>query len=194
MVRALRLAGLVLTAVLAVAIVTAVAARIEPLLPTEDRAACFAGTFDGTQTLAFGLPRKASGEAATIVRLTLHLTRSGARSDPRNSYRFDRRYDFMITADVRGHGQLRGGGQCDWTEDALSRVQPDLACFVDCDGGAITLWRMPLRRSLFVRWGAGDYLRMASCGDPGAILSAPGEGRTFQLQSVSLERCSQATP
>jgi hypothetical protein len=194
MVRGLRIAGLVLTAVLAVAIVTAVAARIEPLLPTGDGDVCFAGTFDGAQPLAFGRPTQATGQAAHIERLTLRLTRTEERSDPRSSYRFDRRYNFTLAADVRRHGSLRGGGQCDWNDDPLSRVMPDLACFIDCDGGVITFWRVPLRRALFVRWGAGDYLRMASCGEPGAILSAPGEGRMFQLESVPLERCSQATP
>lgn len=172
-----------------------VSARIAPLLPARGVAVCFAGTFSGSQALALGRP--GSGGAVPVDSMVLRLDRRADQQphrDPDTGRGYDWQYDFSLDVVMRDRGRFHGGGSCDWRDDAISRVQFDVGCSIDCDGGSISLIRVPGRSAVVARWSADGRLRLSprGCGERGAVLSASGTARTFKLEQVPVECCTEA--
>ena len=47
---------------------------------------------------------------------------------------------------------------------------PAMSCYIDCDGGSVTVWRKFGRNALSVRFEAGERLKTGgSCGEGGAV-------------------------
>jgi hypothetical protein len=172
-------------AVLAVLIL---AAPIEPMLPSAGSAVCLAtsAAVSTKVTLRAGPHAKASTDI--VEQLTLRLARKADQLPQRvaNGYSFDWRYDFRVTAKLRGQGTLHGGGQCDWVDDAGSHWQFDLSCFRDCEGGSLDLYRVPFRRSFALAW---NYLRMHGCGTPGVTVQSTAMPTWFWLDATAEQDC-----
>lgn len=191
----LRRAGALTGTIAVVAVAAAWLVRIEPLLPPVNGSTCFAGSFAGTDALRLGWPQEKRTDTLPVARMTLRLDHPEGQEryrDQMTGYRFDWRYALTLdVVSVDGKRSYRGkGAYCDWTDDVISRVDPSLACHIDCDGGSIWLSRAPGRSAINVTWNAGSWLRMSACGGGGEIVRAGDTSKTFRLAQVPAERCS----
>ncbi len=187
----MRLGALVISSTAAIATLV-LAGRIEPLLPGEAESRCFAGTFDGTTGLTFGIHSENRTDEVHVKRLLLRLDRQPSQEphrDPAVAYHYDWRYDFRLIAETTDKGEFRSAGQCDWTDDAIARVEPALYCFIDCDGGGIKISRTPARSAIDMDWDADGWLRMSACGGGGEILRGGASTKTFRLATAPAEVC-----
>ena len=176
----------------AVALTAVAAGRIEPLLPEEGSNRCFAGSYSGSTALTFGFHSEKRTEAAHVTRFVLRLGREpgqARRNGSMTRYHFDWRYDFRLIAETSDKGKFHSAGQCDWTEDAIAHVVQALYCFIDCDGGGITLERSPARSAIDMLWDADGWLRMSTCGGGGEILRGGTKTQIFRLDAAPGEVC-----
>jgi hypothetical protein len=178
------------TALVTVFAVLVMAAPIEPLLPPAGRAACFATRPNELTKVALTDGPTAKTSSEVVEQLFFRLERRADQMPQRvaNGYSFDWLYDFSVTARLRGRGTLYGGGQCAWVADAGSHWQFDLACFKDCEGGSLDLYRVPFSRSLILIW---NYLRMHGCGNPGVTVRSAAMPTWFNLGAIPEQDCQK---
>lgn len=192
---ALRIVGLCLagvaSAVAAVAMLAGawmLVAPIAPLLPKGEAVACFATRDNLGKRLWFGRPDARDDTPAVVDHLRLKLTRYG--EEERDAEHVHRRwhYSFTTTLAIRSEGAWSDGGQCDWTDDRLSRHQFDLGCYQDCDGGSLSLYRLPFTRALILDW---NFLVMQP---HGAVSNRDDTPVLFRLDPVPAADCAERVP
>lgn len=130
----------------------ALAAPIAPLMPEGEAVACFASREKLGERLWFGRPEATDPTPAIVDHFRLRLTRYGDQEPDAEHPHRRWHYSFTTTLAIRNSGTWSDGGQCDWTDDRLTRWQFDLGCYQDCDGGGIWLYRLPFTRSLVLSW------------------------------------------
>lgn len=172
---------------------------IAPLLPAQSGSVCYAAAFDGSSELRFGWGRKVDEGPAPVMAMRVRIEPpppieppapdSPFYGQPVHGYGFI--YQATIVADIKGRGRLSAPTQCNWAVDGLSAIVPDLYCGIDCDGGGVTLSRVPGRRGLRVTWDADRHLRMSSCGGGGAYVRAEGAARSFRLEPAPASACEK---
>jgi hypothetical protein len=189
-----RWTGVVAGACVVAAFATAWLVRIEPLLPPVSGSTCFSASFAGTDALRLGWHREKRTDTLPVARMTLRLDHPEGQEpyrDRMSGYRFAWRYSLKLDIVSVDGARYRGeGAYCDWSNDAISHVEPSLACHIDCDGGSIWLSRAPGRSAIDVEWDAKSWLRMSACGGGGEILRAGDISKTFRLAQVPAETCS----
>jgi hypothetical protein len=187
MLRLLRRFLLTLAALAVFAVGLMISARVDALLPGEGNASCFTAAPNGGRSIIFGRAHEAARPSSTVEAVQLKLSRAAGQTPfgKPGEYRFDWRYDFALDVTVKDKGNLHAGGQCDWIEDGLNRIEFSLSCFIDCDGGALNLVRVPASGSLLLSL---DQLRMGACGEPSTYVSS-ARGTMMWLQSASHEQC-----
>jgi hypothetical protein len=81
---------------------------------------------------------------------------------------------------------------CEWSDTFVDRIMPALSCYIDCDGGSVTVWRRPGRNGLSVRFEPGERLKIGgSCGEGGAVfMGAEREARSMPVQLVAPKQCT----
>jgi hypothetical protein len=64
---------------------------------------------------------------------------------------------------------------------------PPLFCYIDCDGGSVTVWRRIDQSALSARFEAGERLKTGgSCGSGGTtFIGAEKEARSFPVEAVA---------
>lgn len=189
--RALRIigscfAGIAASAATAAALMGAwmLIAPIAPLMPEGEAAACFATADKLGKRLWFGRPNSKDDTPAIVDHLRLKLTRYGEEAPDAEHPGKRWHYSFTTTLAIRDSGTWSDGGQCDWTDDRLSRRQFDLGCYQDCDGGGLWLYRLPFTRSLVLKW---DFLAMQP---HGAVSSRDVTPVLFRLDPLPAADCA----
>jgi hypothetical protein len=68
---------------------------------------------------------------------------------------------------------------------------PSLFCYIDCDGGSVTIWRRIGHDALTARFEPGERLKTGGgCGEGGAVfIGADREARSFPVELAAAERC-----
>ena len=94
------------------------------------------------ERLWFGRPEATDPTPAIVDHFRLRLTRYGDQEPDAEHPHRRWHYSFTTTLAIRESGTWSDGGQCDWTDDRLSRHQFDLGCHQDCDGGSLSLLRL----------------------------------------------------
>jgi hypothetical protein len=191
-------------------------ALIATLIPAAPgKKACFAGTF---RSVPLDTERYGTGSApnqpvriiytthkvqSVVLRLEYDRTsppRPTAKDDPG----YDRRYMFALSARFAGRVKLQlAAGDCPWHDRDkefetqrgtfhLSRNTTGLHCGIDCDGGSMSLVRVPGTSALTFRIDPRRHLRLtAPCGDDdkSLVLSGRDAGIALRLEPAAASAC-----
>lgn len=190
---------IVLTLIAGGSLVATLALPITPLLPAEGQSVCFSSAFADGKELRFGWGDKVDEGPAPMraMRVLIQRPPPPEPPEPGSSFYGQPVHGFgftllaTVTAEILGKGSFRAPTQCGGSDGWLSRIDPELGCWIDCDGGGITIARVPGRGAVTVTWGKSWHLRMSSCGGGGAYLRAPGEALSFRLEPAPAERCGE---
>ena len=99
---------------------------------------------------------------------------------------YDWRYSLRLKARLTDGGLLSTAATCEAGDTLIDRIMPALSCYIDCDGGSVTVWRRFGHSALSVRFEAGERLKTGgSCGEGGAVfIGAEREARDFPAERV----------
>jgi hypothetical protein len=187
-------------------------ASINALIPQQPgKAACFAGSFDNLPLDSVHLVSSAEGNGphtpvytghrVRALALELQYEQTPALADGKDYPGYDRRYDFLLSAQLADRGPLYAAGECRWLgHDFVSadgklkieRTGRELFCGIDCDGGGMTLERIEGKDALILRIEANHELRMTPpCGDEGksVTFAARDTAKEFALGTAKLAIC-----
>lgn len=180
--------SLLTVTIVALGCLYAALARIEPLLPPERGSACFTGKFAGELRLVRGRPHQERADEEPVVALQLRLDRRGDQEphwDRAVGWGWDWQYDLTLEVTTATRNYRGNGTQCNWSSNLLSHIVPDLGCYIDCDGGGISIRRVPGRAAMDVVWDIKSWLRMSSCGGGGEILRAGSSSKRFRIEKTA---------
>lgn len=191
----MRLFATVFGATLAGVVLALLLWRIWPLLPQRSGAeACFAAEYDPPRPLHLMSrrpDRQSMGAVKAMSAGILFPTQEQRYRDERSGRAYDWRYILRLQAELASGERLSTAAICEWNDDFADRtILPTLSCYIDCEGGSVSIWRRIARHSLSVRFEANEYLKSGSCGSVGAVfMGANEEARSFPLQEAEPERC-----
>ena len=167
--------------------------RIEPFLPERGGTACFAADYDPPRQIDLSSPRRdqrSTGDVSSM-RIEIHFppTEKPFRSGSAGGG-YDWRYSLRLDAGLANGERLTSAATCEWRDSFISRIMPELSCYIDCDGGGVTVWREIGRNALSVRFEAGERLRTGENCSGGAgrvFIGAEQEARSLPVEARS--RC-----
>jgi hypothetical protein len=178
----------------AAAIVSAVALalflwRIEPLLPERGGATCFAADYDPPRPIDLSSPRRDTKSVGEVKSLRLKIRFSGDERpfrDARAGRGYDWRYSLQLDARLRDEELLSTSAICEWSDGSADRILPALFCYIDCDGGSVSVFRKIGQSALSAWFEPGERLRTGqTCdGGGGIFIGAEKEWRRFPVQAV----------
>jgi hypothetical protein len=167
--------------------------RIAPLLPERGGTTCLAADYNPPRPVDLSSPRRGTQRPGEIksMKLEIHFPpeerpfRSGTGSG------YDWRYSLRLKAELADGDHLSTAAICEASDTFLDRMVPDLSCYIDCDGGGVTVWRKPGQGALSLRFEPGERLKTgASCGEDGAVfIGAEREARSFPVELVAAGQC-----
>ena len=178
------------------------ARQIKPLLPAPDTFACFEGTFaeagvdiddwskrgkeytgrknpDGSDHYYITFERT---HDVPVTKLALRLDYDHRKAD------YDWIYNFTLVGNMTGLGTLHARGECPWYETSsvetsigpLSAGSFRLGCGIDCDGGSMSVWRVPGTGALNLVFGEYGLRMKLGCGGGGRYnVRTSARGHTF---------------
>ena len=113
--------------------------------------------------------------------------------DDRSGHRYDWRYSLRLDARLATEERLSTSATCEWDDTFVDRMMPPLSCYIDCDGGSVTVWRRIGQEGLSVRFEAGERLKTsAACGEGGAVfIGAEKEARSLPVALTSRQTCKE---
>ena len=153
--------------------------RLSPILPEKDSknaAVCFAGDFDPPHPVhlqSFGYDmrrgRFKQEQTASVKMMRVEIARPAdepetSKADGTRSK--DWSYILSMEAVLADGERLSTSASCPWGDVWVDRINPLLACFIDCEGGSVSAWRQAGRNALTVRFEQREHLRMHGCGTP----------------------------
>jgi hypothetical protein len=95
--------------------------------------------------------------------------------DERSGRGYDWRYSLRLKAELAGGGRLSTAASCEFSDSFVDRMMPALSCYIDCDGGSVTIWRRIGQSALSARFEAKERLKTGNgCGSGGAIFHRRG--------------------
>jgi hypothetical protein len=169
--------------------------RIEPFLPERGGTTCFAADYSPPRPIDLSSPRgdqRSVGEVSSM-RLEIYLPpgEKPFRSGPSGAG-YDWRYSLRLDARLANSERLSTTAICEWSDTFVDRIMPALSCYIDCDGGSVTVLRRIGRNALSVRFEPGERLKTGgSCGEGGAVfIGAEREARSLPVQFVAAKPCT----
>jgi len=169
--------------------------RISPFLPERGGATCFAADYNPPRPVDLSSPRgdrRSAGEVSSMRIELMFPPDEKPYRDERSGRRYDWRYSLRLDLRLAGNERLSTSAICEWNDTFVDRLMPTLACYIDCDGGSVTVWRNWGRNGLSVRFEPGERLKTGgSCGEGGAVfVGAEREARSLPVQLVSPKQCT----
>jgi hypothetical protein len=161
--------------------------RIEPFLPERGGTTCFASNYDPPRPIDLSSPRRDERSVGEVSSMRVEIDFPANEKPYRSSLGgYDWRYSLRLDARLTGSERLSGAATCEWHDSFIDRIMPTLSCYIDCDGGGVTVWREFGRNALSVRFEAGERLRMGeSCGGSGdrVFIGAERETRSLPVEA-----------
>ena len=160
--------------------------RIEPLLPERGGTACFAANYDPPRPIDLSSPRRDRKSVAEIKSLRLAIAFPADERPFRDHNRsYDWRYSLRLDAHLSDGRRLSSGAICEWSDDLFGRSLPALSCYIDCEGGGVTVFRKIGQNALSAWFEPGERLRTGqSCDGGGLFIGAEKEWRHFPLTAA----------
>jgi hypothetical protein len=189
--RIMKLAGGLVLAALAAGITLVAVSRIAPLLPARGGATCVAATYAQPRPLVIG-PGTSRRRLAAVSGLAvrIHFPAGETPYDGPNFY--DWRYVLQLSVDLADGRHLSTSATCEWVDGWVSQALPALDCYIDCEGGSVSVWRQPGRDGLAVTFAPHERLRMMhGCGEGGAFIGAEAEWVTLPAARADDDACRE---
>ena len=188
----MRKAAIAAAAVLSALVLALYLWRIEPFLPERGGTTCFAANYDPPRPIDLSSARRdqlSVGEVSSM-RLEIYFPpgekpyRSGSTGGG-----YDWRYSLRLDARLANSERLSSAATCEWSESFIDRIIPALSCYIDCDGGSVTVGR----NALSARFEAGERLRTGeSCGGTGGQVFIGAEQSARSLPVETTDRCGRS--
>lgn len=167
--------------------------RIEPLLPARGGATCFAGDYDPPRAIDLSSPRRDSKRTAEIASLRLKISLSPDEkpySDGKGGG-YDRRYTLHLDARLTSGERLTSASICEWSDGAIARIIPALFCYIECDGGGVSVFRKIGQNALSAWFEPGERLRTGQTCDGGAGVFMGAYKEWRRLPAARVENCTE---
>ncbi|MCP4619421.1 MAG: hypothetical protein GY844_23645 [Bradyrhizobium sp.] len=162
--------------------------RIEPFLPERGGATCFAADYSPPRTIDLSSPRRDKKSTAEVksARLKISLSPSEEPFRDGNGRSYDWRYSLQLEARLTNEELLSSAAICDWSDGGISRIMPALLCYIDCDGGSVSVFRKIGQNSLSAWFEPGERLRTGqTCdGGGGIFIGAETEWRRLPVEAA----------
>ncbi len=164
--------------------------RIEPLLPARGGATCFAADYSAPLPIDLSSPRgdrRSVGEVRSLrLRISLSPDQRPFR-DERSGRRYDWRYSLRLDARLATEERLTTSAICEWNDTFVDWMMPVLSCYIDCDGGSVSVFRKAGQSALSVRFEVGERLKTGgSCGEGGVVfIGAEKEARSLPVTATA---------
>lgn len=162
--------------------------RIEPFLPARDSATCFAADYDPPHPIDLSSPQRDKKSVGNIKSLRLKISLSPNERPYRNGMGggYDWRYTLYLDARLTNNERLTSASICEWSEGFVGHVIPALFCYIDCDGGGVSVFRKIGQNALSAWFEPGERLRTGqTCdGGGGVFIGAEKEWRRLPVQAA----------
>jgi hypothetical protein len=160
--------------------------RIGPLLPERGGTTCFAGDYDPPRPIDLSSPRRDKKNTAEVKSMRLRIVSypdSKPFRDERSGRGYDRIYSLRLDLDLADGRNLSASSSCEWT-DNTDRFVPALFCYIDCDGGSVSVFRKIGQNALSAWFEPGERLRTGqTCdGGGGVFIGAEKEWRGLPVR------------
>ena len=180
----MRKAAITAAAILSALVLAVYLWRIEPLLPGRGAATCFAADYSPPRPIDLSSPRgdqKSVGEVKSLLLRISFPREERPFRDKRTGSGYDWRYSLRIQARLTDASVLSPGATCEWNDTFVDRLMPALSCYIDCDGGSVSVFRRIGQNALSLRFEPGERLKAGgSCGEGGAVfIGAEKEARSL---------------
>lgn len=156
-----------------------IAALIPILAPQPGNKACYSRAYDAAHFKAH--PRQRITAMKFLLSVAAYDPKPPGASTPEDLYY----YTFAISVSRRGDKRLlHTSGDCNSGEN--------ISCAVDCDGGSVTLDKMPPANSLIVRLNNDNGITMFHDCDDGkdaVVVKAGVDDKVFRLDKVASDLC-----
>src|SRR5262245_13479608 len=124
--------------------------RIEPFLPERGGTTCFAADYDPPRPIDMSSPRRdwrGTGEVKSM-RVEIHLSPDEKPFRNQHGGGYDHRYSLRLDARLANAERLTTSAICEWSDTFFDHTMPGMFCYIDCDGGSVTVWRKWGRNAL----------------------------------------------
>jgi len=163
--------------------------RIEPLLPERGGTTCFAADYDPPRPIDLSSPRRDKKSVGEVKSMRLKISFPAGESpfrDDQSGRGYDWRYSLQLDARLVNEERLSTAAICEWSEAPISRIMPALFCYIDCDGGSVSVFRKIGQNSLSAWFEPGERLRTGqSCDGGGALfIGAEKEWRRLPAEAA----------
>ncbi|MGQ0681863.1 hypothetical protein [Bradyrhizobium sp.] len=166
--------------------------RIEALLPERGDATCFAADYSPPRPIDLSSPRGDRRSVGEVSAMRLKISLSpGERPfrDDRSGRRYDWRYSLRLDAHLAGAERLSTSAICEWNDTFIDRILPALSCYIDCDGGSVTVLRRIGQNALSLRFEPGERLKTGGACGEGLPLFIGAEKEARSLPASAVARC-----
>lgn len=183
----MRKAAITAAAIVSVLALAIFSWRIEPLLPARGGTTCFAADYNPPRPVDLSSPRRDRKSTAEIASLRLRISFPADEIPFRDGSRgYDWRYSLSLDAQLTDGRRLSSGAICEWSNELIGRSLPALWCYIDCDGGGVTVFRKIGQNALSAWFEPGERLRTGqSCdGGGGLFIGAETSWRNFPSTAV----------
>jgi hypothetical protein len=164
--------------------------RIEPLLPARGGTTCFAADYAPARPIDLSSPRRDTKSVGEVKSLRLKIWFPPDERPFRDEHAgrgYDWRYSLRLDARLKDEELLSTSAICEWSDGSADRILPALFCYIDCDGGSVTVFRKIGRNALSLWFEPGERLKTGgSCGGGGALfIGAEKEWRNLPASAAA---------
>ncbi len=189
----MRKAAISITVILSAPVLALYFWRIEPLLPARGGATCLAANYDPPRQIDLSSPRRDKKSTADVKSMRLKISLSPDEkpySDGRGGG-YGWRYALYLDARLTNGERLTSASICEWREGFVGHVIPALFCYIDCDGGSVTVFRKIGQNALAVWFEPGERLRTGQTCDGGGGVFIGAEKDWRRLPVSNAEKCAE---
>jgi hypothetical protein len=138
--------------------------RLSPLLPERGGTTCFAADYTPPRPIDLTSPRRDKQSIGEVSSMRIEIHFPPDETPFRNSKDggYDWRYSLRLGARMTKGDRLSAAAICEARDTFFDRIVPAQFCYIDCDGGSVTVWREFGQSALSVRFEAGERLKAAA--------------------------------
>lgn len=169
--------------------------RIEPLLPERGGTTCFAADYSPPRPIDLSSPRRDQNSTGEVksMRLKISFPREERPfRDERAGRGYDWRYSLRLDARLENEELLSTSAICEWSDTFIDRIMPALFCYIDCEGGSVSVFRRIGQNALSLRFEPGERLKAGGSCEGGAVfIGAEKEARSLPVALTPRQACNE---